>query len=715
MARARGIFRAFGMAMGMAACARTPGGPPSEPKPPTAGEQATAVKCAATGPVMELPTVALDPGSRRELAAELEAGVVAVRFRAEGCKMELELLPHCVGTPKYEYQPFWSAKTNTEIVHDAQELAFKLPLGAEKLGGMLGGDRVLRTDSLVVGVAAVPDGAQVRFVGPDCERATHAVRKFYLGGFAMVRGASRLLEGGTSVFRTGDASQTNEVERVAQEGDPAECEQAAKQGTRRQQCAVPVRIRIVPLKRVVWDAPKAPASASSRPSAATFARMVWIPAGTFAMGSNDRLPNDQPVHQVKLASYEIDVTEVTVAAYERCVRAGPCKQAKSGHACNAGVAGREQHPINCVDWDQANAYCAWAGKRLPTEEEWEYAARGTDGRQYPWGNKAPRSVLCWGGEGIVVGRPDHGSTCEVDAYPSGSSPFGLRDMAGNVAEWTASEWCDLRAGRKVCSSTLRLQRGGNWANSAPETVRAAHREATWVGASGVDLGFRCARGRPSATTPGRMARIPAGTCQVGSNDRLLNEEPVRTVTLQSFEMDVTEVTVAEYEICVRAAKCSQAPTVRTCNAGKAERQQHPINCIEFTDAKAYCMWAGKRLPTEEEWEYAARGAEGRVYPWGKAPPGKQLCWNGEGNDAGKGNRTSTCPVGTYPSGDGPFGLHDMAGNVAEYASSGSGKGGVGVVRGGGFTEFVDQYVNPARRRFDFGRSESVGFRCARSL
>jgi formylglycine-generating enzyme required for sulfatase activity len=496
MAKARGIVRAFGVAMSMVACARPSGSPPPEPRTPPAGERVAAVKCGAAGSVIELPTVALDPESRRELAAQLEAGVVAVHLRAEGCKLELERLPHCVGTPKYEYQPFWSAKANTEVVHDAQELALKLPLGAEKLGGMLAGDRVLRTDSLVVGVAAVADDAQVGFVGPDCERATHAVRKFHLGGFAMVRGASRLLEGGASVFRTGDASQTNEVERVAREGDPAECEQAAKQGKKMQQCAVPVRIRIVPLKRVVWD------------------------------------------------------------------------------ACPEGAQ--------------------------------------SDGTQ-----------------------------CVPKAPPAAS-------------------------------------------------------------------------GQPSATTPGRMARIPAGTCRVGSSDRLLNEEPVRTVTLQSFAMDVTEVTVAEYESCVRAAKCSQAPTVRTCNAGKAEREQHPINCIEFTDAKAYCKWAGKRLPTEEEWEYAARGAEGRVYPWGKAPPRKQLCWNGEGNEVGKGNRTSTCPVGTYPSGGGPFGLHDMAGNVAEFAVSGSGKGGVGVIRGGGWTEFVNQYVDPARRRSDSGRSESVGFRCARS-
>jgi formylglycine-generating enzyme required for sulfatase activity len=485
MAMARRIVSAFGMAMGTLACLRPPDGPPSEPKTPAAGERAPAAECAAAGPVIELPTVALDPESRRELAAQLEAGLVAVRYRAEGCKVELELLPHCVGTPKYEYLPFGSAKANTEIVHDAEELSLKLPLGAEKVGGLLQGDRVLRTDSLVVGVAAVPDDARVRFVGPDCERATHAVRKFYLGGFAMVRGASRLLEGGTSVFATGDASQTNEVERVAREGEPTECEQAAKQGKKMPLCAVPVRIRVVPLRRVVWDAcPEGTQSDGTQcvpkaPAAAAPGRMVRIPAGTFSMGSNDRLPDDQPLHMVTLKSFEMDLTEVTVAEYNTCVRTERCRQVEAEwkNECNSGKSGRDLYPINCVEWDQAKSYCEWAGKRLPTEEEWEYAARGTDGRKYPWGNAAPRSQLCWNGDGNDAGKMQRSLTCPVGAYPSGDSPFGLHDMAGNVWEYIEDS-----------SGAIR---GGSWTNAGEQHVRASARGFGRHDFSSV--GFRCAR------------------------------------------------------------------------------------------------------------------------------------------------------------------------------------------------------------------------------
>jgi hypothetical protein len=126
LTRARAIV--CSIALAMPACARPSDGPPPAP---SAGEPARAAKCEATGAVMELPTVALDPETRRQLAAQLEAGVVAVRFRAEGCQMELVLLPRCVGTPKYDYQPFWSAKADSELVHDADELSLKLPLGAD--------------------------------------------------------------------------------------------------------------------------------------------------------------------------------------------------------------------------------------------------------------------------------------------------------------------------------------------------------------------------------------------------------------------------------------------------------------------------------------------------------------------------------------------------------------------------------------------------------
>jgi formylglycine-generating enzyme required for sulfatase activity len=139
---------------------------------------------------------------------------------------------------------------------------------------------------------------------------------------------------------------------------------------------------------------------------------------------------------------------VTVAAYRLCVRASACAPPIKHEGCNWEQRGRDDHPINCVDWAQANAYCAWMGKRLPTEEEWEYAARGREGRRYPWGDEAPgptRVNVCdkecrrmaERGRGqlppIMFEASDGwGSTAPVGSYPAGNSPFGVADMAGNI-------------------------------------------------------------------------------------------------------------------------------------------------------------------------------------------------------------------------------------------------------------------------------------------
>jgi formylglycine-generating enzyme required for sulfatase activity len=224
-------------------------------------------------------------------------------------------------------------------------------------------------------------------------------------------------------------------------------------------------------------------------------RMMRIPAGTFSMGSDKGEENEKPVHQVTLKSFEMDVTEVTVAEYQTCVRAGRCRQADWGGPCNSGVSpvlGREQHPINCVDWNQAKVYCESVGKRLPTEEEWEYAARGADGRTYPWGNSPPRNQLCWNGEGTDVGKGKRFATCPVGSYPSGDSPFGLHDMAGNVWEWTASEYCDSYGSGKNCTPARVFRGGSAWADS-PQYVRAALRNEYETKKHGGHLGFRCAR------------------------------------------------------------------------------------------------------------------------------------------------------------------------------------------------------------------------------
>jgi formylglycine-generating enzyme required for sulfatase activity len=209
--------------------------------------------------------------------------------------------------------------------------------------------------------------------------------------------------------------------------------------------------------------------------------MVQIPGGTFCMGSNDGDEDEKPVHSVTVDAFELDLTEVTVAQYRACVKAGKC-DAPEGSGCNWDESDRDDHPVNCVNWDQARTYCGWAGKRLPTEEEWEYTARGTDGRTYPWGNESPSEQLC--------GK--QASTCKVGSFPTGNSPFGVKDMAGNVWEWTDTTYCNSYAKNAPCE-VARVVRGGGWGYFIPSNVRAAFRFRYGPSYRLLYLGFRCAR------------------------------------------------------------------------------------------------------------------------------------------------------------------------------------------------------------------------------
>jgi formylglycine-generating enzyme required for sulfatase activity len=259
--------------------------------------------------------------------------------------------------------------------------------------------------------------------------------------------------------------------------------------------------------------------------------MVPVPAGTFLMGSpqGEGDSDEQPQRKVTLSAYCIDKTEVTVAAYAACVAARGCSAAPltvngtndtaeakkfSSQRCNR--TDRPDHPINCVDWDQAAAYCAWNGKRLPTEAEWEYAARGNDGRVYPWGEEAPSpkwlnacGTECNSKEdakrekGVwhVMYDDNDGwkNTAPVGSFPEGRSPSGALDMAGNVWEWTA-DWYGGYAMQAelnpqgTSTGTSRVFRGGGWATIDTTKTRAANRSWYPSITRDCDLGFRCARG-----------------------------------------------------------------------------------------------------------------------------------------------------------------------------------------------------------------------------
>jgi sulfatase modifying factor 1 len=187
----------------------------------------------------------------------------------------------------------------------------------------------------------------------------------------------------------------------------------------------------------------------------------------------------KPVEQ---KGFYIDVTEVTQKAYLACVEAnacGPNSWAKSG-AKLEGTA--ERLPAADVSWDDARAYCAWVKKRLPTEAEWELAARGSDGRKYPWGQDAPLDQLCW--------RSGQG-TCEVGAFPRGDTPTGIKDMAGNVWEWTSeAQHCSNPEKSDTCDPHRHTARGGGWNTFSPQLVETSYRNALTVATNYV--GLRCA-------------------------------------------------------------------------------------------------------------------------------------------------------------------------------------------------------------------------------
>ena len=227
--------------------------------------------------------------------------------------------------------------------------------------------------------------------------------------------------------------------------------------------------------------------------------MVYVPAGEFSMGSNDGESGEKPVHSVTLDAYWIDWTEVTNAMYAKCVSAGSCPPPSNfssiTHSSYYSNSQYDNYPAIFVDWNDAQSYCTWAGARLPSEAEWEKAARGTDGRIYPWGNSNPSSSLLNYNSFVR-------DTTAVGSYPSGASPYGAQDMAGNVWEWVNDWYSSIYYESSPLSNPIgpasgqyRVLRGGSW-NDDGSFVRASIRNWSSPSLSGVNLGFRCSRSSP---------------------------------------------------------------------------------------------------------------------------------------------------------------------------------------------------------------------------
>jgi formylglycine-generating enzyme required for sulfatase activity len=222
--------------------------------------------------------------------------------------------------------------------------------------------------------------------------------------------------------------------------------------------------------------------------------LLYVPGSEFIMGSNNGSEDERPVHTLYLDAFWIDQTEVTNKMYVSCVDAGVCKESTDtsapAHSSYYGDAEYDNYPVINVDWNMAKTYCEWMDRRLPTEAEWEKAARGTDQRAYPWGNDAPNNNL------LNYYLTMQGGTTEVGRYPNGASPYGALDMAGNVWEWISSLFkpypYSAADGREdLSASGARALRGGAWSLNGTN-VRSANRDGNSPSYTEHLIGFRCA-------------------------------------------------------------------------------------------------------------------------------------------------------------------------------------------------------------------------------
>ena len=471
-------------------------------------------------------------------------------------------------------------------------------------------------------------------------------------------------------------------------------------------------------------------------------RVDWreIPAGEFTMGSDPAgpytpEPDEAPQHRLSDGAFRIGRTPVTNAEYAVFVAA-------SGHPAPSHwpdgepSEDRAHHPVTYVSWEDARAFCTWADGFLPTEAQWERVARSDDDRTWPWGDDAP-----------TVERATFAAaeTSAAGLHLAGASPFGALDLAGNVWEWTTSAYraypYDATDGREDDESPEpRIVRGGAYSHG-PGEIRCSYRHGMLPGAVDHYVGFRlaCAADARLALDLA-LVDVPAGDVLLGNDPRpsrgvaLPDEAPQHALSVPTFELAATPVTNAQYREFVRATG-HPAPPHWADGAIPEGLEQHPVTYVDWFDANAYCHSTGTRLPTEAEWEKAARGTDCRLYPWGNNEPEppdsvlnqhtvRQLAAFGQGSKGG-----ATTIVGRFPGGASSHGLLDMAGNVWEWVSTVYAsypyraddgreepeRDSPRVVRGGSFASMRSSFVRCASRsRSSPGRrSAHIGFRIAR--
>lgn len=417
----------------------------------------------------------------------------------------------------------------------------------------------------------------------------------------------------------------------------------------------------------------------------------------------DPFLNEAPQMLVWVDTYAIDQNKVTYAQYRRCVENGVCVSLPDwpNPQIRMDDPSYPDYPAQ-VDWMAANTYCQWVAKRLPTEAEWEKAARGVDGRWYPWGNT----------HNLTYYNSSQDEYQPVGHYPLGASPFDVFGTLDQPGEWTLDVYraypgnaaiypsVDTSGGRGQSryDQGYHVARGGGLpeAERARVTVRSAPDNS-------IRMSFRCVRGPaptslaqtvrqtsaptsvptlvPSAAVDlSSMVYVPAGEFIMGGYSRA-EESPPHVVDLQAFYIDRTVVTREQWVVFLNALGTERlACDGHHCGFGGStfleslgryalavydpvrgelvESDVHadlPAYWVSWYGARSYCAWLGKRMPTEAEWEKAARGTDARRFPWGNDVLGNELMGGG------------MYAVGSRPNNSSPYGMYDVF-NAAEWVA-----------------------------------------------
>ena len=586
--------------------------------------------------------------------------------------------------------------------------------------------------------------------------------------------------------------------------------------------------------------------------------MVWVPGGTFTMGNAVGYGEERehPAHQVTLDGYWIFQYDVTVAQYrDFCTATGhelpqfPSRNSWEGKTGWDDPA-LQQHPIVNVSWNDAKAYADWASVTLPTEAQWEYAARGPRGYNYPWGGTISKNDSTNGWDATKCASHSNSysvgkSTWPVGSFPAGASWCGAQDMAGNVWQWCGDWYGDYSAATVTnptgpVKGNGRVLRGGSWSYGGSYSRSAYRNNGNPESNNTAINGFRCVAtlagtvpkntnlttaaptitniaptsavvgtvvtitgtnldkvtavtfngiavktitsntatvlkvSVPEGATSGKLAVTTAGGTVTSMNDFAVNlglktnakdnagmlwvsggtftmgdaadvgyKRPAHQVTLTGYWIYKYDVTVAQYLSFCRATRRGLPKWPGNIDGWEGKTgwddpalQQHPKVNVSWNDAKAYADWAGVSLPTEAQWEYAARGPQGSNYPWGGIAT-KDDKYNGwdmtkcsNYNNSSRGYKVSTWPVGSFPAGASWCGAQDMVGNAWQWCSDifgdydtaaitdpiGPATGRDRVLRGGSWVDTFDYYRSSERisnRPNDF--ANSIGFRCVLNL